>query len=132
MAPGELADVSAGQSVDLDGAIYQLATLLTLGSSLESPGRLGRLSTLARKVVKRILGHHSRHELKVHSAVLDALRRLDRNHRDLQETIRRQERARPPDRKTARPVEAPTCLFRRRGLRGRGLRHQPIEHTDAR
>jgi SAM-dependent methyltransferase len=91
MAPGELADVSAGQSVDLDGAIYQLATLLTLGSSLESPGRLGRLSTLARKVVKRILGHHSRHELKVRSAVLDALRRLDRNHRDLQETIRRQD-----------------------------------------
>jgi hypothetical protein len=27
----------------------------------------------------------------VRSAVLDALRRLDRNHRDLQETIRRQD-----------------------------------------
>jgi hypothetical protein len=68
-----------------------VATLLVRGPSAEYPRRSGRLSTLARKVIKRVLRHHSTYEHDVHAAVVDALRGLDKSQRDLEEKILRQD-----------------------------------------
>lgn len=90
-APGESAETPAGRIPTSGEAIREAATLVGLGPSAKRPDQPGRLWILARKVVKRILRHHSSHEREVHSAVVEALRGLDVNYRDLQQQIRQQD-----------------------------------------
>jgi SAM-dependent methyltransferase len=89
-APGELHNAPPVRSTPGE-AIYQVVTLLTQGPNLERPGRFGRLSVRARKVVKRLLRHHSNHELEVHSGIVDSLRAVERQHRELEQQIRQQD-----------------------------------------
>jgi SAM-dependent methyltransferase len=103
VAPDELAEALARPSTASDEAIYQIAALLARGPSFEYPGRFGRLSTLARKAIRRILRHHSSYEHEVHSAVVDALRGLEITHRDLLDKVRQQhERISQLEKHTAR------------------------------
>jgi hypothetical protein len=102
-APGETTETPADPIRRSGEAISEAATLVGLGPSATRPDQPGRAWIFARKVVKRILRHHSSHEREVHSAVVEALRDLDANHHDLQQQIRQQdERIRELEKQQAR------------------------------
>jgi hypothetical protein len=102
-APGEPTEKPTGGIRSSGKAISEAATLVGLGPSATRPDQPGRAWILARKVVKRILRHHSSHEREVHSAVVEALRDLDANHNDLQQQLSQQdERIRELEKQRAR------------------------------
>lgn len=74
----------------VDDPIGRVARLLARGPNRDHPRRFGVATTLARKAVLRILRYYSANQRELHGAVLDALRDLDRDRRDLKEVVRQQ------------------------------------------